>query len=236
MLRCVEPSIATTSTGRFRGCARPTPPGKYGTSSQRRGPAEDALSLETVLPDEASKRQGDSPRSAGFKAQWEALVGRVRALLIESEQCKLCGVKMGTEFAPVEKEVADRNIRPSVMTFDRINPGCRGGRYDPGNVQLLCWGCNCMKYTYTQDQARKLVRKLYRAEWTYDHEDRLLEDDGDVERILPNDETKEAIAAQVSQPSTASRRDARGPRRVREGRTSTAPSGAKIFAASCPTA
>ncbi|CAO1630274.1 unnamed protein product [Parajaminaea phylloscopi] len=76
-------------------------------------------------------RQGDSPTA--WEAKWEemvgwVMVGWVRAALVESGDCRFCGVAMITEFPPVEKVTP----RPALMTMDCIVPRCnRGGGIHP---------------------------------------------------------------------------------------------------------
>ena len=36
------------------------------------------------------------------------------------------------------------------MVFDRIHPGAKGGKYEDGNVQLLCYNCNLLKRDKTE--------------------------------------------------------------------------------------
>lgn len=55
-------------------------------------------------------------------------------------------------------------------SVDRIVPGQKGGKYEKANIQLLCVGCNMLKYWYSLESAKQLIKTLAKTSWTFDGE------------------------------------------------------------------
>ena len=71
-------------------------------------------------------------------------------------RCAICGVSL-----TMSKQSLITNA-----SVDRIDPGANGGRYEEGNIQITCIGCNMCKLHYPKEVAKHHIKELATAQYT----------------------------------------------------------------------
>jgi hypothetical protein len=99
----------------------------------------------------SEKKRADSDELPPSKAKVEELIVHVQHLFEEQgRKCRTCGVQLTT--VPT-REWTNGSI-------DRIVPGIKGGTYGLANVEILCHGCNTVKYWYPLQTFMVLIGTL----------------------------------------------------------------------------
>ncbi|CAO1625579.1 unnamed protein product [Sympodiomycopsis kandeliae] len=87
----------------------------------------------------------------------------LRKMVLDADDkptCKNCGVCLTWQRKCEVAEGQPLDVHPSNLSPDRRTPGRRGGQYTEDNVDLLCLGCNMVKWISTVEDARLVFHAL----------------------------------------------------------------------------